>query len=251
MAGVFVARPGLQTTVQDLGRWGYQAEGVPVAGAMDASAHRRANALVGNPLSAATLEVTLVGPELRFDDERRVGVCGAGFDLRHDGEAVASEGTVQVRAGSTLQFGARISGARAYIAVSGGFDVPAVLGSRSTHISSAMGGLEGRALRAGDFLPIGPAPRIDGPPRHVANVRVRAGGSPGRLRVLSGQDLESFEDGALAEFESTTYVVGNDSNRMGYRLQGHPLRLRGARRGCRGRPRSAPFRCFRRGCQSF
>src|SRR5882672_6061983 len=134
------------TTVQDAGRWGYQSRGVPVAGPMDPVSHRVANALVGNARNAALLEVTLLGPELEFEDERLVAVAGADFDLSLDGRQVPSRAPFIVSAGSRLRFGTRRLGARAYLAVSGGIAVPPVLGSRSTHVVSGMGGVGGRAL---------------------------------------------------------------------------------------------------------
>ena len=146
---IHVVRPGLQTTVQDLGRWGFQAAGVPVAGPMDFFSHRLANLLVGNPVSAALLEITLLGPELEFDAPATIAVCGAEFDIIAGGSGMPMATSVHVDRGTRLQFGRRRSGARAYLAVAGGVQTPPVLGSRATHIVSAMGGLHGRALAAG------------------------------------------------------------------------------------------------------
>ncbi|MCM3881731.1 MAG: biotin-dependent carboxyltransferase family protein, partial [Vicinamibacterales bacterium] len=147
-----ILRPGMLTTVQDCGRWGFQAHGVPVSGAMDLFSHRLANALVGNEQEAATLEVTLIGPEIEFQQASIVAVAGAVFRLALDGVPVAVSGAFDVTAGSRLRFGERLKGARAYVAVAGGIDVPVVLGSRATHLLTRMGGLEGRALRKGDVL---------------------------------------------------------------------------------------------------
>jgi allophanate hydrolase subunit 2 len=155
---VTVLKAGLLTTVQDAGRWGFQARGVPVAGPMDPVAHRVANALVGNAREAALLEVTLLGPELEFDDERLVAVTGADFELMLDGRPAPAYGPFTVSAGPRLRFGARRIGARAYLAISGGIDVAPTLGSRATHLVSAMGGVNGRALVAGDRLPLGLRP---------------------------------------------------------------------------------------------
>src|SRR5882762_9093432 len=147
---VAVIKPGMLTTVQDVGRWGLQARGVPVAGPMDPVSHRVANALVGNGRDAALLEITLLGPELEFEDERLVAVAGADFDLSLDGRAAVLNAPFTVAAGSHLRFGARRLGARAYLAVSGGIAVTPTLGSRSTHLVSAIGGLNGRAVTAGE-----------------------------------------------------------------------------------------------------
>ena len=158
MASLRVITPGMLTTIQDRGRWGWQSRGVPVAGPMDPYSHRLANALAGNESDAATLEVTLVGPEVEFDDERIVAVAGADFDLTVDGRSTPVNMSFAVRPGSVLRFGARRRGARAYLAIAGGIDVPPVLESRSTHLPSAMGGLEGRPLAGRGS----PAPRKKG-----------------------------------------------------------------------------------------
>lgn len=220
--------PGLQTTVQDLGRWGHQAQGVPVAGPMDPFAHRLANALIGNPREAATLEITLVGPELRFGDDRLIAVSGAQFGLTVDNAPIGHETAVRVRAGSILRFGARVNGARAYLAIEGGINVPVVLGSRSTHLPSATGGWHGRALQKGDVLPLGPSRPGAEPPQPLASVatpEVLPGSDaidarPVVVRVLPGPQDDQFVDTALTQLTSQPYRVGIDSNRMGYRLEG-------------------------------
>ena len=168
--GITVVRPGLLTTVQDLGRWGSQALGVPVSGAMDSVAHRLANALVGNLPTAATLEVTLLGPELRAERALVVAVAGATFALSVDGHAAPHHAAFSVAAGATLRFGERRAGSRAYLAVAGGVDTPLVFGSRSTHLLGRMGGLGGRALVSGDVLPIGAATQLVPPARPRAPV---------------------------------------------------------------------------------
>jgi antagonist of KipI len=227
MGSLRVIRAGLHTTVQDLGRWGFQAEGVPVAGAMDPFAHRVANAAVGNAPSAATLEVTLTGPELRFEDERTVAVSGGRFDLSVDGSPIVADRAVLVRAGSVLRFGERRSGARAYLAIAGGVDVPIVLGSRSTHVPSRTGGLQGRPLAAGDIVPLGPSggARAIGDDHRGPRWSGRDRPS-GRLRVLPGPQLDRFADHALAALQSAVYVLLPESNRMGFRLSGPALDLR-------------------------
>ena len=153
---VRVNRAGLLTTVQDSGRWRYQARGVSVAGPMDSYSHRLANVIVGNDERAATLEVTVTGPELEFFDDRRVAVTGAEFEMSIGGRPTMLNENALVKAGERLVFGRRVRGARAYVAISGGIETPPVLGSRATHLPSAMGGVEGRALKAGDELPLGP-----------------------------------------------------------------------------------------------
>ena len=229
MASLRVIRPGLHTTVQDRGRWGFQAQGVPVAGAMDLCAHRIANALAANDAGAATLEVTLIGPEIEFDDAQAFAVAGATFDLSLDGRPVQMNTTVISAAGARLVFGPRRSGARAYLAVSGGVDVPQVFGSRSTHIGSRMGGFEGRALKAGDRLPLGTTVRLkpDTTARttattmsHVVSGFSRTSSGPSRIRVLPGPQPDRFDPDALDALQSAAYTISTDSDRMGFRLAG-------------------------------
>jgi antagonist of KipI len=222
-ASVCVIKPGMLTTIQDTGRWGFQARGVPVAGPMDPLSHRLANALVGNARDAALLEVTLLGPELEFEDERLVAVTGADFDLSLDGRATALNAPFTVAAGSHLRFGARRLGARAYLAVSGGIAVAPTLGSRSTHLVSAMGGLGGRALLAGDRLPLGDPSLRQG--AALAPQEAVAALPDGRatIRVLPGPQADRFTADALEMLQSAPYTVARDSDRMGFRLEGPPL----------------------------
>jgi len=227
MADVHVVKPGLLTTVQDRGRCGFQALGVSVAGPMDPTSHRLANALVGNIGDAATLEATAIGPELLFDDGRLVGIAGAAFEIFLDGDLVPSTGAFALSPGSTLRFGRRLRGTRAYIAVAGGIDTPKVLGSRATHLPSAMGGLGGRALKSGDRLPCGLA-RPRQASSHGAHVLPDGAATPladgrARLRVLPGPQADRFSAGALEALQSRPYKIANNSNRMGFRLEGPRL----------------------------
>jgi antagonist of KipI len=221
---VRVNKAGLLTTVQDRGRWGYQAMGVPVAGPMDGYSHRLANLLAGNDDDAATLEITVSGPELEFVDERVVAIVGAEFEA-------ASNSVIHVHGSERLTLGRRIRGARAYIAISGGIDTPTILGSRATHLPSAMGGLDGRALRAGDELPLG---SMQGPPKgghyqfdfsqfDFGSVRLQADHTPTIIRIVPGADIDRFAAGALDALQSAPYRIATDSNRMGYRLEGPRL----------------------------
>ena len=221
LGALHVVKPGLLTTVQDVGRVGYQAQGVPVSGPMDAFSHRLANALVGNEATAATLEATLIGPELEVDADTTMALAGADFELWCDGAPVTMGVSFRVSRGQRVRFGRLRQGARAYLSVAGGVQVPPELGSRATHLVTGMGGLQGRALRAGDRVPIltdvaaGPARRSPGLPLPTAG---RA-----RLRVLPGPQAEWFTDDALRLFADATFRVSPRSDRMGYRLEGPPL----------------------------
>jgi len=219
VSAIEVLAPGLQTTVQDLGRWGHQSIGVPVAGPMDPFAHRLANALAGNERGAAALEVTLQGPTLRFSDARTVAIAGAEFDLFLDDVQIGAS-SFPVRPGGVLRFGERRRGARAYVAVSGGIDVPLVLGSRSTHLPTRTGGLEGRALVRGDRLPLGTPVS---PARGRAGIETPFRAAVPAVRVLPGPQDDRFSSDALAVLVSAPYYVTVDSNRMGYRLEGGAL----------------------------
>jgi len=220
---ISVIKPGMLTTVQDTGRWGYQSRGVPVAGPMDPVSHRLANALVGNGRDAALLEVTLLGPELEFEDERLVAVAGADFDLSLDGRQAPSRAPFIVAAGSRLRFGTRRLGARAYLAVSGGIAVTPVLGSRSTHLVSGMGGVGGRALITGDRLPLGDQSQPQGTALAPQDAIVPLPDRHATIRVLPGPQVEYFTPEALDLLQSALYIVGHNSDRMGFRLEGPPL----------------------------
>jgi biotin-dependent carboxylase-like uncharacterized protein len=210
-----VIKAGLLTTIQDAGRWGHQAMGVPVGGALDASARHAANGAVGNAADAAVLEVTLTGFELRFDRPCTTAVSGADLGAQLDGAPLGLDAPVTCRAGSLLRFVERRRGARAYVALAGGVDVPPVLGSRSTDLGARFGGFAGRALRAGDQLALGPSPAAS-PAARAAKAAPRASGA--RLRVLPGPHDDWFDGEALSALERTAFTVTPQSNRVGYRL---------------------------------
>jgi antagonist of KipI len=217
-----VIRPGLLTTVQDLGRWGWQSQGVSVSGPMDPRAHRLANLMVGNQADLATLEITLVGPELTFEEDRTVAICGADFVVTVDDHLAASGTAFRVPQGARLRFGARSRGSRAYLAIDGGVAVDPVFGSRATHVSTRVGGYRGRSLTAGDKLPLGPPTGRRPLPRARALLDIPRGHA--RLRILATSHLDHFHRDALARLHSARYTVRNDSDRMGYRLEGPALR---------------------------
>ena len=229
MAHLRVIVPGMLTTIQDQGRWGWQSRGVPVAGPMDPYCHRLANALVGNHSDGATLEVTLVGPEVEFQDERIAAVTGAEFETTVDGREQPLNAPFPVSAGSVLRLGPRRRGARAYVAVGGGIASPAVLGSRATHLPSEMGGLNGRPLRAGDVLPLGKRGR-ESFPRRAQTERTPDPFLPdGRatVRILPGPHADRLAPDALDVLQSAPYVLDASANRMGFRLHGARLRHAG------------------------
>jgi biotin-dependent carboxylase-like uncharacterized protein len=218
-----VIAPGLATTVQDLGRPGYYHLGIPLSGAMDRFALRAANLLVGNPEDAAALEVVFMGPELEFTSNATVAVTGAELQPKVDGEARETWTSFRVKAGQTLSFAFLKAGARAYIGVSGGIDVPVVLGSRSTYPLGALGGHEGRSLKAGDELPVGLG-RGAREGRSVPAASRRMPGKPAELRALPGLYWHRITEESGRSFFADTWKVAPEADRIGYRFRaGRPL----------------------------
>jgi KipI family sensor histidine kinase inhibitor len=215
---ITILRPGLFTTIQDAGRWGHQASGVPVSGPMDRVAHRVANALVGNDHHAALLEATLVGPEIRVETGALLAVTGGDLGARLDSEELPLHRAVRCRPGTVLRFSGRRSGTRAYIAFSGGITVPPLLGSRATHTYCGLGGVEGRAIAAGDSLPLGDEKAVS--PWRMIDVSSPSMPGGAKIRVLPGPQHEDFPSDALDVLQRTRFTVTSQSDRMGYRLVG-------------------------------
>ena len=218
--GIKVITPGLSTTVQDLGRPGYYNIGIPLSGGMDRFALRAANLLVGNDEGAAVLEAVFMGPELEFTADAVVAVTGADLPPKVDGNVQPGWTTFKVKSGQKLAFDFLKSGARAYIAISGGVDVPIVLGSRSTYTLGALGGHEGRKLAAGDQLATGKDAKPAKEGRALpANLR-RMPGAPAELRALPGLYWHRITDASGAAFFSDTWKVAPEADRIGYRFKG-------------------------------
>lgn len=217
MAALTVVKPGMLTTVQDLGRTGYQGLGVPVSGPMDLYSHRLANLVLGNQPSAAALEITILGPELIADGDVTCAVAGAEIDVTVDGAPVPRHQPFELRGGSRLRWGARAKGTRMTLAVRGGFDLPLTLGSRATHLVSRMGPFGGRALRAGDVLPV-MAVQPSGPAAHGVPLELPDGGA--RLRIVPAAHRERFTDAGWNRLTDARFTISPQSNRMGYRLDG-------------------------------
>lgn len=221
-----VIKPGLLSLIQDLGRNGYYAIGMPPSGALDQYSHALANLLVGNQLGAATIEVTFIGPELLFHSDALIAVTGATIDTRIDGEAVAHSTTLAVKAGQTLTFGGLSAGARMYLAVRGGIASTPFLGSRSTYTTSKIGGLNGTPLAAGDWLPVGEDIATIVPPVVGASIPdefLPILGPSAEVRVVEGLCNYRFAPDSLELFFSSDFTVSPESNRTGYRLIGAPL----------------------------
>ncbi|MBU6513310.1 MAG: biotin-dependent carboxyltransferase family protein [Betaproteobacteria bacterium] len=229
-AAVEVLKPGAFSTLQDLGRRGFQHLGVSVSGVMDEIAHRLANAAVGNPPEVATLEITLIGPVLRFGSSAVIACFGADLSASLNGKALAPGRAASVPAGATLRFGARRAGLRAYLAVRGGFALERVLGSASTLVRAGLGGHAGRPLAAGDVLtlaaPLGPAPRRAARALRAQQALLDAAADPAPLRVVLGSEWPQFTPAAQAAWLGEAWRIGAQSDRMGYRLEGPVLERR-------------------------
>jgi biotin-dependent carboxylase-like uncharacterized protein len=216
---VKVIKPGLSTTVQDLGRPGYYHIGIPISGAMDRLAAKAANWLVGNKEGAAVLEAVLMGPELQFTEDATVAVTGAELPPKVDGEARQTWTSFKVKKGQTLSFDFLKKGARAYIAISGGVDVPVVLGSRSTYTLGALGGFKGRKLEAGDKLPVGKG-RGAKEGRSVPEKLRRMPRAPAELRMIPGLYWHRITEAAGKQFLEDIWKVAPEADRIGYRFKG-------------------------------
>ncbi len=227
--GLKVLSPGLHTTVQDLGRIGYQNIGVPVSGALDGFALRLANALVGNPQGMAALEMLVSGPTLEVAaDSARLALVGTGASLAHPRREPAGRGRGAKRdsssRGDAVQITLGRQSACCYLAAEGGIAVPRVLGSASTYVRAALGGLNGRAVRRDDVIPLAAGCASE---RNELWAPALASGSPDQpIRVVLGPQHKYFSKEALAVLLGAEFRVSKDTDRMGMRLDGPLLRHR-------------------------
>ncbi|MBC3190359.1 biotin-dependent carboxyltransferase [Pseudonocardia sp. C8] len=216
-----VRKPGLSTTVQDRGRAGYYDLGIPPSGALDQFAAVTANRLVGNEPGLGVLEAVYMGPELRFTGDAVVAVTGADLPPRVNGEDRPLWESFPVRDGDVLDFGFVAGGARAYVAVSGGIDVPVQLGSRATYALGALGGFDGRPIAAGDVLPVGPG---TGTPGRVVPAELRPTlGKEVEVRVVMGLYDHILSPAGRESFLSTTWKLTPVADRVGFRYGGGRL----------------------------
>jgi antagonist of KipI len=226
---LIIERRGFLTSVQALGRTGFRELGVSSGGALDSFGLRVANLLVGNHEDAAALEITLGGLQLRFEDERVVAWCGGEFDARIGSRALPAGHAARVRAGERLKFGRPQIGCRAWLAISGGIDVPVVLRSRSTDLRARFGGFEGRTLRDGDVILLATRPGSSIPATAISSQTaphdwiLPAKRDP-ILRFVRGCDWGRFHALTLQHFTHEAFTVSPDSDRMGVRLEGPELK---------------------------
>lgn len=234
---VKVIHPGLLTTIQDLGRFGSQKFGVIVSGAMDSISLRIANLLVGNYEGEGALEITLFGTALQFNSDQLVAITGGDLQATIDGEKAPMWRPILIRKGSILKFKSAISGSRAYVAFAGGIEVPEVMGSKSTYLRAAIGGLQGRALQKGDEFTCGNYSTIGKAFAHqlermnnhftwsVNYTEFFSFDKTQTIRVLRGSEFDRFDQGSQQAFFSVPYTLTTQADRMGYRLEGEPLSL--------------------------
>lgn len=227
-----IIKSGMLTTVQDLGRYGFQKYGVIASGVMDPFAHRIANLLVGNGENAATMEISLIGPEIEFEADTCIAICGGDLSPAIDGKSCKMWRTLAVSKGSILRFGAPKKGCRAYLAVAGGISVEEVMHSKSTYLRAEIGGFQGRALKAGDRLQVGTAA-----PEPMAALRKAATAeiewqiqAPNYyhepvVRMMKGRQYDLFNAESQQRIFTDPFTVSSHSDRMGYRLEGSPLAL--------------------------
>ena len=217
---LLVQDAGPLTTVQDLGRMGQLRVGLPRSGPMDREAFVLANRLVGNDDNSAGLECTLMGPRLEFADARWVAVTGADVFLALDGEEMPRWESFRVPAGGVLRIGAARTGVRAYLAVAGGITTPPVLGSRATYLRGGLGGLQGRALRKSDSLPLGPPPAGGTARRVRAEMVPTHGGDAPIIDAILGPQDDRFTPAGIAALFGGSYEMLPQSDRMGARFRG-------------------------------
>lgn len=218
--GIRVLKPGMLTTVQDLGRTGYQSQGFSVAGVMDVRSFKIANLLLDNPENEAVLEFTLIGPTLEFTSATIIAITGGDFQPKINGEPAPMYTAIYMNKGDILQFGSARTGSRGYVAFSSYLDIPVVMGSRCTNMKSSIGGFKGRKLKADDYirfrikrryLPFFLSRKLPGDQFEEDNAT---------LRVVMGPQDDLFSKQGIETFLNEEYTVTNDFDRMGCRLEG-------------------------------
>ena len=218
--GIQIINGGFLTTIQDMGRYGYQETGMSVSGVMDTRAATLANILVGNDTNEAVIEITMMGPTMKFTEDEIIAVTGGDLGAKIDGKPVERYRAVLVKAGQTLSFMGMYGGSRAYIAFAGGLDIPVVMGSRSTNLKSKVGGYEGRKLGTGDEI------AFRAPASWLPHMAERVYGLPSygakewTLRVVMGPQDDCFTDKGINTFLNSTYTISNEYDRMGCRMDG-------------------------------
>jgi len=218
MAKIKIIKAGLQTTIQDNGRWGFQQYGMPVSGAMDIYSLHLANKLLGNDFNEACLEATINGPRIEFESDTYISICGANMHAQINKISVEMYKALPVKSGDILSFKGLIDGCRTYISFAGGIHVPEVMGSKSTYLRGELGGFKGRELKSGDELEIGGDRKFK--MSEVGNIEMPEFKEYFTARIIAGPEAGYFTLKGLETFLYTEYTLSEQCDRMGYRLTG-------------------------------
>lgn len=213
-----VVKAGFNSLIQDDGRYGYQEFGMPISGVMDFDSYRLANWLVGNNINTEILEITLIGPELKFHVDTVIGITGADISPKIDGAAVLLHKTISIKKGSVLSFGKLKNGCRCYLAISGGLGITQIMGSKSTYSYANLGGLDGGKINIGDVFRIKTSQNET--MLSVPDILLRNLHTTMPVRVLEGPEFDWFLEKDKECFFRNEFVVSSSSNRMGYRMEG-------------------------------
>jgi len=213
-----ILTPGAYTTVQDYGRYGYQQVGIPVSGALDSFAFRVANMLIGNSVNCAVLEITVMGPRIEILSEVDIAITGAEMGMTLNDRPIECWRSFRVKPGDIIGVNQVKSGCRAYLAVTGGIDVPEVMGSRSTYVGGNIGGYYGRSLKQGDIIKRGKGLLLN-QERYLSPAVIPQYSSNIVIRAVPGPQDDFFDEGLKTLYKSE-FMVTAKADRMGYRLQG-------------------------------
>jgi biotin-dependent carboxylase-like uncharacterized protein len=225
MGEIKIINHGMLTLIQDAGRYGYQQFGVPVSGVMDSFSHRVGNILVGNDENEAVIEVTMLGPQIEFQEDSVIAITGGDLSPSINGKSVEMWRSMYVKFGDVLSFGAMKKGCRSYIAFAGGIDAPLVMGSKSTYVKASIGGHKGRPLKGGDVIQIGKTKEVLSKlkDRYIPKKFIPEYINDFDVRVVLGPQEDYFTSKGMETFLSNKYVVTNECDRMGFRLDGEAI----------------------------
>ena len=216
-----ILNPGLQTTIQDLGRNGYSHYGVSSSGAADDLSFRLGNLIVGNKENLAAIEMTLLGGDYKFDIDANISLTGSKFDAKIEGESLHFYKNIPIQSGQLLSIGQSLQGSRCYLAVRGGIDINNVLSAKTTHLTSKIGGVDGRSLKKDDVLIIGEEQKLLNPIKINEMLDINMS----KLLIIKGLQSNYISKSTWKIFLNQEYIVSNLSNRMGIRLEGNSLKL--------------------------
>lgn len=223
MSSIRVINPGLLTTIQDMGRYGYGRFGIPVSGVMDTLALRLANILLGNEMTEAALEITIIGPTLEFGADTIISITGGNLTPTINSKPVDMYTSIYINRGDVLSFGMIQNGCRVYLAVAGGFNTNKIMESKSTYLRGQLGGVDGRKLLKDDIIPIESHNRYIGI-RRIEDKLIPRYSNSYTARVIMGQEEDRFEEDSIRTFFDTEYTLTAQCDRMGYRLEGSEIK---------------------------